>query len=193
MGTTLKVSLSTASVQRAIKEVKDYKKSLEAKNKLFVDKLLDIGIEVAKENAVDIPGTFGTHHMGEYVSFSKELSNSKGKSKGLILGMGAEIYSAVNEGRSINSLMALEFGTAALALEPQAMFGVSGGRGTNSRSGHENDLVWWAYTVENGKRIRKKLTAIEPTRPMYHAATEMLLQIQRVAQEVFETNRVVKC
>ena len=197
MGTTLKIKLSSASLKKAAKEVRRYADDLEKKNRLFVEKLIDRGIEIAKWYAEDTSGTFGTHQMGNLVSFSKEITDDESGCVGLLVGMGKEVFSKISEGRSINSLLALEFGTAGLALPPQEAFHGRGGQGTNSESGHENDLVWFVFEdVEvNGEivRRRKKLSAIDPTRPMYHAAMEMLQTIQEVAMEVFATNREIEC
>jgi hypothetical protein len=75
-----------------------------------------------------------------------------------------------------------------MALPPQEAFGGVGGQGTNSFYGHEQDLVWYFNTGEvndKNKAVWKKATAIQPTQPMFHAATEMINLIEETAKEVF--------
>lgn len=194
MGTTLNVKLSAKSLRNAAKEVRKYEENLKKKNQQFVNKLLERGIEEARWWAKDSSGTFGTHRMGKLVTFSKEMSEETDGCSGMLIGMGQDVLSNISQGRSINSLLALEFGTAGLALPPQTAFHGYGGHGTNSEAGHENDLIWWVYVKdENGKTVPKKLSAIEPTRPLYHAAMEMLQTIQEVAIEVFATSQEIQC
>lgn len=194
MGTTLNLKLSAKSIQRAAKEVRKYADNLRTKNQQFVDRLIKEGIEVAEWYAQDVGGTFGTHRMGRLVTFSRDVQEDGTGVVGLLIGKGQEVYSQISKGRSINSLLALEFGTAGLALPPQTAFHGRGGKGTNSTAGHENDLIWWVFVEgENGKTVPKKLSAIDPTRPMYHASMEIIQNVERVAREIFTTNQEIQC
>ena len=197
MGTTLNLKLSASSFRKAAKEVRKYSDTLSDKTRKFVDALIERGITVAQEYSKDVSGTFGTHKMGMLVNFEKQLNPEEHGCTGFLIGMGTEVFSQISQGRSINSLLALEFGTAGLALEPQNAFHGRGGRGTNSTAGHANDLSWYVYVTENvdgrNVRVKKKLTAITPTRPLYHAAMEMLRDIEEVAKSIFATNKVIEC
>ena len=190
MGTTLKVQLSESSIRKAISELHKYKDALNDKQTLFAERLAERGITVAREHSKDVGGIFGTHRMGQFVTFEKRVEVDGSTCKGLLIGMGDEVYSKISQGRSINALMALEFGTAGLAIDSW--------KGSNSESGHENDLVWYAKVeaddyYQTGKWYYKLLSAIRPTRPLYEAAMKMRMDIVEVAQEVFATDRTVSC
>ena len=192
MGTTLKVKLSADSIRNAIKELQNYKDELKDKQQVFIEKLAEVGIDMAREKSKDTGGLHGTHRMGQYVTFEKRIEADGSNVKALVLGMGEEVYSKISD-RSINALMALEFGTAALGLPPY--------KGSNSISGHSNDLVWYVWVNDDGVPIPysdktghyKTLSAIAPTQPMYNAAMEMRKNILTVAHEVFTTDREVSC
>ena len=182
---------SRKSIQKAIKELKAYKRDLHQKTELFVKRLLDVGIETAEKFGAGESGTYGTHKMERYVWFSKKLEPDKHGCHGILMGKGATLYSEwIGEGGekrsgSINSMLAMEFGTAGLALPKQDRFGVTAGRGTNSQYGHENEVLWYILVEENGKTFWKVATAITPTRPMHNAMIEMQDQIKAIAKEVF--------
>lgn len=173
----------------------EYADSLDDKNERFVSLLIEKGIKVAEQYSVDIEGEFGTHKMGNLVTFSSKASNGTDGVVGYLIGEGQDVESEwvspkgdeIRSG-SVNSLLALEFGTAGMALPPQEAFGGVGGQGTNSFYGHEQDLVWYFNTGEvndKNKAVWKKATAIQPTQPMFHAATEMINLIEETAKEVF--------
>lgn len=182
---------SRKSIQKAIKELKAYRNDLERKTELFISRLLDVGIEVAERYGAGETGPYGTHKMERYVTFSKKLESDKYGCKGILMGKGATLYSEwIGEGGekrsgSINSMLAMEFGTAGLALPKQDRFGVTAGRGTNSKYGHENDVLWYILVEENGNTFWKTATAITPTRPMHNAMIEMQEQVKAIAKEVF--------
>lgn len=163
----------------------------------FMERLLEEGIKVARYKAQDKDGTYGTHKMGRLVSFEKTVETSEGKIYGILIGTGKDVlgkywvkdssgnYSEVAE--SINSLLAIEFGTAAKALPKQEAFGVTGGRGTLAKHGHENHMGWYIVTdVDKNEPVDWKFaSAIEPTRPMYYAGLEMYEKVKEIGKEVF--------
>ena len=184
-----KMNLTTRSIDNLIDELNDYSNSLDDKVKIFVDRLLEIGVKTA-ENVPGIPGTFGSHKMENYVSFYKELDVEKDGCHGVMLGVGETFDVTWGErgekSGSINALLSLEFGTAALAVPKTTKFGATGGKGTNSRYGHQDDAEWYfAIGKDENGMIWKKATAIHPTHPMMKASDEMLRQIKKVAKEVF--------
>lgn len=185
-------TLNTESIDNLIKDLTEYKESLSEKTQRLVDELLDKGIARA-ETVKGKPGTYGTHGMEKYVTFTKELDVDKYGCYGMMLGVGSVIeskwYSLEEKERngSISSILALEFGTAATALEATSMFGGHGGRGTNARYGHENDTDWYFITgfEADGRPIYKHATSITPTRPMMNAANEMIAEIYKTARRIF--------
>lgn len=176
MSKVIHVKLNSKSIKNAVKELEDYKKWLDLKTIELTERLVELGIEVAEEHSVDRGGLFGTHLMGQHVSFEMKVEGDfKHGATRILVGFGDDVESGVNPGRSINALYALEFGTAALGLAPY--------KGTNSQSGHEDDLVWYAYDEET--ESYKRLSAIMPTRPMHNAYLQILDSVQSVAKEVF--------
>lgn len=185
MSKTIEVQLNSRSIKQAIEDLKAYKDELHKKNELFVSKLLEKGIETAQEKVVDNGGSYGTHTMGRTIFFRQEVASLVNGASGKLIGEGETWEPEGFEG-SINTLLALEFGTAGKALAPVEMFGGKGGKGTNSHAGHENDDFWFVYIKdENGKNRKVKFTAIEPTQPMYNASIRMIQDITSTAREVF--------
>ena len=190
---------SVSSLRQLKKDLTEYRNSLQFKLETFVKILLDEGIKVAWQHSEDIPGALGSHKMGEHVSFMTEpIETSEGTVYGVLLGRGDTItgmwYENDGEGGyrmvsdTINALLVLEFGTAAMALPQQDAFGVTAGQGTKSKRGHEDDFAWKIITkVSNGKPVAwKTATAIQPTQPMYHAGLAMFEKIQEAAKIAFK-------
>jgi len=194
-------AFSVKSLKALQKELKSYKDSLQGKMERFITLLLEEGVRTACEKAVDVSGALGTHHMGKHVFFGAEpVETSDGVVYGLIIGQGDDIVGEwyANDGNGtyvpqkdvINALMALEFGTAAMALPPTEAFGVLGGRGTFPALYHEDDYVWHIVTKvdSKGNPIEwKTATAIQPTQPMYHAGLAMYQKIKQTAIAVFRS------
>lgn len=189
---------SVSSLRQLRKELEKYRDSLPGKLDTFMGILLDEGITVAQSYAVDYSGMYGTHKMAQYVSFDKEINTADGKIYGILYGRGDTLTAQwyVNNGSgkyvltqgTINTMLAMEFGTAAEALPPQEAFGVTGGRGTNSKYGHANDSAWYIITGidENGKPCEWKLaTAMAGTRPMYQAGLAMYQKVKEAARIAF--------
>lgn len=202
MAKTLRVNVfSASSIRQLKKDLIAYRDSIDVKLQRLVDSLLETGINTAIEHSADKAGPLGTHKMGRHVYFSSEpIETVDGTVHGIMLGEGDTIvgrwfqndghgnYTEVSD--TINALMVLEFGTAALALEPQTAFGVVGGQGTKSRNGHENDFAWKIITRvdKDGNPVEwKDATAIQPTQPMYHAGLAMYEKVKETALAVFAT------
>lgn len=191
---------SVSSLRQLKKDLQTYRDSIDGKLEKLMRILLDEGISVAQEKSEDEPGALGTHKMGRHVFFSAEpIETSDGKVYGVMIGRGDTItgHWYVNDGEgnysqvsdTINALMALEFGTAALAVEPTTAFGVDGGRGTKSKYGHENDFAWKIITRidSKGKPVEwKNATAIMPTQPMYHAGLAIYEKVKEAALVAFK-------
>ena len=166
---------------------------------VFVEELLKIGIEEAKEN-INKGGKFGTHKMADLgnVFFRKEVNTADGKVYGIMFGHGDDVHGEwyENDGNgayhlvedTINSMLAIEFGTAGKALPVQDAFGVTAGQGQKARY-HANDDEWYIVTAidpDKGNPIAwKRATAIEPTQPMYHAGIAMYEGVKKAAEVAF--------
>ena len=204
MGKTLTANAFSVKSLRALqKELERYRDSLQGKMELFIELLLNEGIRVAFEKSKDISGALGTHQMGRFVFYDYEpIETSDGKVYGVMVGYGKDIPARtyyVNDGHgnytpitenSINALMALEFGTAAMALPPTTAFGVRGGQGTLSKYGHDSDFAWKIITRLDGKGKPiewQDATAIQPTQPMYNAGLAMYQKVKEAAITAFRS------
>ena len=180
------VELSESGIEKLIKQLEDYKKSIREKNKLFLEKLAERGIEVAEAETAK-----GTHKMPGFISFRKEVETEDGVVTVYVIGEGQPFQSdwvdAFDEEHHdmVYPLSMLEFGSAGLALERQTAFGVEGGRGSFTHMGHDNDIEWYVKRGDKKNNKVRHATAIAPTRPMYHAAEKMRSEILDVMKEVF--------
>lgn len=184
MGTTLKVKLNNHSVENAIKAVNEYSGSLETRTRVFVGKLTEMGLEVAKARIAEAP-------LGKYVSISVNYKNPPYGCVAMLYATGQELYSEMGEG-SVNALLLIEFG-AGVAVNPESnpfagQFGM--GVGTYGK-GHGNDPSGWNYLDKNGKW--QHTLGTKATMPMFKAWETMMQNIQRVAEEVFTTHATIEC
>lgn len=188
------IKINQESLKKVSKDIESYAKKLRSKSEEFCNKLLDVGISVCEQNAVDVNGAYGTHQMGSLVTFKKEIQNEDGSVHSLIIGTGQSFeafwytYGGVQVSRTVNPLLMIEFGTAAKAVGGSEAFNEENHKGELSTGGHDNDTDWWiAEEVdENGNVTKwKKGTAITPTQPMYKAFLKMKEEVVKVAKEVF--------
>ena len=191
---------SVSSLEQLKKDLEKYKKSLNGKMQVFIDELLKIGIESAEQHT-EVSGPLGTHNMKNLgnIAFRKEVSTADGKVYGILFGHGDDVHGEwyENDGSgnyhlvedTINSLLAIEFGTAGMALPVQDAFGVTAGQGTKSRNGHERDLAWYIITAIDPKTGKpsawKCATAINPSQPMYNAGLAMYEGVKKAAEVAF--------
>lgn len=179
----IKVKLNSKSIQNAIKELENYKASLEAKNKEFVSRLIDYGIEMAESYS----GSFGKH-----IVFSKKVEGGE-NAVGFLIAKGEPItVEWIVRGDSgeevktaeIDPLLMAEFGSGQFA---EVLFDISGvGRGTFPGQTHAFDDSWsFKKEAPDGTTKWYRSSGVAPTHPMYHADMEMLDMIESIAREVF--------
>lgn len=173
----IEISLNSNSLEDAVKELMDYKADLIKKTNNFCEKLADIGIEVAVTQADK-----DSHKFSEMVEFIKEWDGGYlyviGRNSNLS-GLHLEWWDG--EGtyhtETISPILALEYGTAGLAIKGhKGSFAVTGN--------HINDEKWYYYDSPT-LSSRHVASAEEPHEMMYHAAIEMKKQIKAVAKEVW--------
>lgn len=175
----IRVKLNTKSIQKAIDELTDYKNSLGQKNKLFVERLIDLGIQVAQQNATGI---------GKYITFSKEVDGNTHCVGYLIATDSKKIMSMWEtkegvRGAEVSPSLMAEFGSGKYA---EVLFPIDGvGRGTFPGQTHAFENVWHWMDLD-GKWHSS--SGLKPTHPMYHADMEMITQIEQVAKEVFSND-----
>lgn len=177
----INISITTkGSLNKAIEQLEQYKKSLVAKTELFVSKLLDIGINTAKDNS-------GAYE--QYISFYKEIDSNEFGCTGLLIAAdskkiisqwyrGGQLVSA-----EVSPLLMSEFGSGWLAKVYFPAVEGEVGQGTFPDQRHAFDPNGWSWTDENG--VKHHSIGEQPTHPMYSALMAMIYQVNAIAKEVF--------
>lgn len=192
MGTVLKVKLSAESLAKAATEVERYRKSLDEKGRMFRQKLIERGIEVAQENSGEYAG---------YISFTFDTGSGD---VSYLVGKGEKIhrewrYRGGTKGYDVDPLLLAEFGSGWLS---EVLFAVDGvGQGTMPEQKHAFDQDGWRWVDRNPKDgipmkngwYAHRSKGESPTHPMYHAEMAMLEDVAKIAREVFQTNEVIRC
>lgn len=176
----LQAKLNSKSIQKLIDDLKDYRDSLPVKNETFMNRLLDVGIEVAES----YKGFYGG-----FIVFKKEVEPGKSKCVGVLTGENSSrLISYWNKygkivSAEISPILFAEFGSGPLA---EVLFDVPGvGQGTFPDQTHADSAKGWWYKGING--VWYHSNGFKPSHPMYHAEMEMLAQINSIAREVFGT------
>lgn len=169
----LNMSLNSKSMDRVIQQLTDYSNSLEYKCEQFVERLADIGINVAMM-------TLAADGQGD----SPRGADFKFTSTKHGFGTGNEIVGKITA--TGDGLIFWEFGAGNVFNtnneHPKAsQFGF--GVGTYPGQTHVPDPGYWYYRDENGDAVRSYGT--QATMPMYKASIEMITKIRDVAKEVF--------
>lgn len=172
----LDISLNQKDVSRAIGELKKYRDSLQTKNEIFVNRLLDLGIKVAEKHTGKYTG---------YISFEKEVSGKGRYVVGILKGIDTKpfiswwYYKGGKKVVEVSGLLMSEFGSGWLS---EVLFDVPGvGQGTFPGQTHATDKQWY-WTDDKGIHVSRGEV---PTHPMYSAEMQMINQIYSIAREVF--------
>lgn len=166
---TIKIELDSNSIDKAIKELQEYKKDITQKLNVFVSELLNQGVEVARARLMSTSGDstqgvigFGVNTQGDIVSATIELSGADA----LFIEFGAGI--ALNTGAQHPK--AGEFG-----------FGVGTYPSKHPPNKAMNPGYW--YYREDGELIRSIGT--QASMPIYYAAETMRNNAIKTASEIF--------
>lgn len=172
------VTLDTKSIKKALKDIEDYRLSLIAKSQTLVDRLLDVGIEVAYQ------------HLGRYagyVEFTKDVQNDGKQCIGMLIGKDSQPFISTwkvkggEKTAEVSGILMSEFGSGWLA---NVIWNISGvGQGTFPDQKHAYDPQGWYWTDPDGTKHHS--IGEEPHYPMYFADMAMLSQIDMIAREVF--------
>ena len=163
----IKCSLSSKSIQNAIKELKKYENDLQRKNQIFVQKLADAGILVIRETMESIP----TEEKGSY--YTEIINNSNGDL------VGAAIRLTGDKVLFLEFSAGVTYGTDTYPLPSGSEYGV----GTYPGQTHAYDPNGWWYIDENGEKHHSY--GNRAYMPMYHAEEAIILAIRSIAKEVF--------
>lgn len=167
MSKVIKMDLSPQSIDKAINEVKQYRKWVQEKTNQLAERLAMIGI---KEASIRFNGAFIDSAVGNDTQLSVERT--------------ANGYEVVARGTQV---WFIEFGTGVYyngsepyPNPPGRPEGV-GGIGSYGKGKGNNDF--WYYKDEDGKHRTHGMPA---AMPMYYATVEMENNIRRIAREVFK-------
>ena len=174
------MNLSVSSIQNAIKELRQYQNDLNRKCEIFCQRLAELGIQTAKEN---------TGNFGKYISFTYEVKDRTKGCKAVMVATNTGIIHSewqTKEGvksADVSPILMCEFGSGLKAENPKGIPGV--GTGTFPGQTHAEDPNGWYWMDLDGEWHHSY--GVTPKMPMYHASIEMILNIQKIAREVFRS------
>lgn len=178
---TPKHSSRSRSIEDLIDELKTYKRELQNKIFIFLDRLLEEGIDVAESNS----GTFG-----QYIIFRKKVTENSNEYLGVLYGYDSKKVMRywIGEGEKveryeISPILMAEFGSGWLAQVIGNVQGVGQGTMPNSK-GHAKDISGWRYKDARTKEWKHSYGEA-PTMPMHRAMVQMMVSVDRIAHEVF--------
>lgn len=175
MPTKIKMRLCVEDVDRAIKELKAYEGRLVTRCNVLCGKLADMGLTVARAKIGEAP-------LGKYVHLNVKYEHKKASCKAILFATGETLNTPSG---SINTLLMIEFGSGIHFNHEQnpkaSEFGM--GVGTYPGQTHAFQEEGWYYMDEAGEWHHTY--GVKATMPMYNADMEMLMNIHRVAKEIF--------
>lgn len=159
--------LSVSGIDGLIKQLQDYERDLKDRNKLFVERLAEVGIPVIDSKIAEAQGDSDKTHSTEIsVVSSGDTTQATLTLSGRDV-LFIEFPTGIYYNNAVHHPKAAEFG-----------YGVGTyGKGQGLTPGY-----WW-YKGDDGKYHFSRGT--ECTMPMYSASLEIIRQIEAVAREVF--------
>ena len=174
--TVIKGNLSVKGINKMRKELKKYKESFEYKCKLYIERLLEEGVEVAQAKIGESP-------LGKYVVLSTDITEDEAGTKGILIATGEVKYS--DEYAPFSTILAIEFG-AGISYNPKENPSASElgfGVGTFPGQLHAFEDGWYFWDEEKQKLIYSK--GVKATMPMYEAQKKIVEDYKKIAREVF--------
>lgn len=171
MAKKISISLSSKSIQNAIKEIEAYKRQLIDKNELFVRRLAELGIPVIDQNIAVAQGDSDKNH-NTHIKINSFGSYSEAK---LVVEGSELIFIEFGSGVHYN-------GSAGASPHPKGEeFGYT--IGSYGKGQGKNDF--WFYYADTGEAVMSHGT--QATMPVYRASQEIIQNIRKIAREVFES------
>lgn len=173
---TISMTLSTKSVQAAIKELEQYRDSLQAKCDLLVARLAQIGQVAAIQHISESP-------LGNTITVRVDKSPQLMTSNAILIATGKTVTSEDRE--PFYTLLAVEFGAGIFYKSeenpkaPELGFGV----GTYPGQIHAFEDGW--YYWDDKTETWRYTHGIKATMPMYNAEQQIIQQYVKIAREVF--------
>lgn len=171
---TISIDLSEKSIEKAIREIEEYKRSLNAKLKELVRRLAEVGIQSINATMMNIAPV----NRGDYEVES--VYNAEGTDVEGVL-----IYLRGDQVAFLEFSAGILFGTDTFeSLPNNPSYGQGMGMGTYpSDKHHWDDPQGWWYVDKWGQP--QHTYGVRAYAPMYHADIEMRNQIYTIAKEVF--------
>ena len=174
----IKADLSVKGIESVKKKLIQYRDvELPRKCKEFVERLLQIGVDVSRAKINESP-------LGKYVTITTDVSADKTGCKGILLAKGAV---KEQEGYApFSILLAIEFGAGVHFNQTQNPLVGSKfpyGVGTFPGQTHAYDDMWWYWNENEQKWIPTH--GVKATMPMYKAGEDIRSKIIKTAKEIF--------
>lgn len=164
---TISMTLSERSIAGAIRQLKEYRDSLERKNQILIDRLAKIGLNTVQQTMESIP----SEERGSY--YTEIINNSEGDIAG------AAIRLSGDQVLFLEFSAGITYGTDSYPLPSGDKYGM----GTYPGKGHWDDPKGWWYIDKNGQKHHSY--GNRAYMPMYHAEQAIILAVQEIAREVF--------
>lgn len=164
---TIRCSLNHNSLQSAIQQLEAYRKDIQRKNQIFVDKLAQEGIQVIQTTMESVP----VEEKGSY--YTEVINNGHGDI------VGAAVRLSGDKVLFIEFSAGISYGTDSYPLPSGADYGV----GTYPDQKHAYDPNGWWYVDESGQKHHSY--GNRAYMPMYHAEEAIIIQIRHIAKKVF--------
>ena len=161
---TINIELSKKSIQAAIREIEAYKRSIDQKTKLFIEKMAEAGYNVADATLMAV----SEEEKGSTVIQSPQWESDNC----MVIKMSGDKF------------LFVEFGAGIAFSNPQNPKAQDMGMGLGTYPGqtHAYQEEGWWYR-EDG--VLKKSRGNAPYMPMYKAGVEIRRQVENIAREVF--------
>lgn len=165
----IKFSLSSSSVNNAIKELTEYKNGINDKCQTFVSRLAKLGIPIIETQINKAHGDSDPTHktrieLTQLMGFSQARLILDGKDI-LFIEFGAGVHYNGSAGSSPNPM--------------GAKFGYTIGSYGEGRGKYDR----WQYIAPTGEYVKSQGT--QATMPMYEADKEIIRNIKTIAKQVF--------
>lgn len=188
------VNLDSNNLMDVAQSLRDHAAWFEAKVLLLLERLADLGIDVARINEGDFSG---------YILYSKEIKGKDGDYEVRMIAKDREKITSVwlvnkgNEQREevISPLLMAEYGSGHFAVD-----GIGGGQGTLNKYGHAfdaNGWYWWsmneptdseAFPVAHAQKTgatKYHSFGVHPSEPLHKAVMACIEQVDGIVSEVF--------
>ena len=174
----MKIKVTLGTIEKAIKQIEQYEKSLERKFKTLIEKLAQIGVATAdmRFKSAQYDG-LNDVVVGTEWQDDKLILYAKGKSVNFIeFGSGVHYSESHPLAEKLGAIRG-EFGQGKGKNDSWAYYGDESSGGTSGR----------AVRVTKDGRVVYRTRGNPPARAMYEASKEIREQIVTIAKEVFKT------